>query len=133
MRLTPHRMLIALTSALAFVPAAFAAPLTTLDRNGAWVSVEAYGPNVVHVTIAVDKDEVLKGPGYGILKKNADNGAFRHSAGNDGAKYFSGWLGVRAGGAAFTCTVIPFDVNVSPSLPATWRNAPLSACLARMP
>jgi alpha-D-xyloside xylohydrolase len=39
MRLTLHRTLIALTSALAFVPAAFAAPLTTLDRNGAWVSV----------------------------------------------------------------------------------------------
>ncbi|TQK10439.1 glycoside hydrolase family 31 protein [Herbaspirillum sp. SJZ107] len=89
MRLTPHTTLAALASALAFTPAAFAAPLTTLDRNGAWVSVEAYGPNIVHVTIAADKDQVLKGPGYGILAKAAENGAFRHSRAADGDTFAS--------------------------------------------
>jgi len=57
----------------------------------------------------------------------------RPTGASDGAKYFSGWLGVRAGGAAFTCTVMPLEVNVSPSWPAAWRNAPLSAFFFRMP
>lgn len=89
MRQTPHKILAALAAALAFTPAAFAAPLVTLDRNGAWVSIEAYGPNIVHVTIAADKDEVLKGPGYGILLKAADNAGFRHSRALDGDTFAS--------------------------------------------
>jgi len=89
MRQTPHKILAALAAALAFTPAAFAAPLVTLDRNGAWVSIEAYGPNIVHVTIAADKDEVLKGPGYGILPKAADNAGFRHSRALDGDTFAS--------------------------------------------
>ena len=68
---------------------AFAAPIATLDRNGAYVSVEAYGPNVLHVTIAADKAEVLKGPGYGVLAKNGDNGAFRHTTGQNGDVFSS--------------------------------------------
>jgi alpha-D-xyloside xylohydrolase len=89
MRQTPHKLLTAIAAALAFTPAAFAAPLVTLDRNGAWVSIEAYGPNIVHVTIAADKDEVLKGPGYGILPKASDNTAFRHSRAPDGDTFAS--------------------------------------------
>jgi alpha-D-xyloside xylohydrolase len=93
MRLTPNKTLAALASALAgfsiSLPAAWAAPLTTLDRNGAWVSIEAYGPNVVHVTIATDKAEVLKGPGYGILPKNADNSPFRHTSDKAGDTFTS--------------------------------------------
>ena len=45
-----------------FTFAAHAAPLVTLDRSGAWVSVQAYGPNIVHVSIAADKAEALKAP-----------------------------------------------------------------------
>jgi alpha-D-xyloside xylohydrolase len=95
MTLTPNKTLAALASALAFAPAAFAAPLGTLDRNGAWVSVEAYGPNIVHVTIAADKAEVLKGPGYGILPKNAENSAFRHNKGGDGDTFVSSGMTLR--------------------------------------
>ena len=72
-----------------------AAPIATLDRNGAWVTVEAYGPNVVHITIAADKAEALKGPGYGILPRNADNSAFRHSSGKDGDSFASPALSLR--------------------------------------
>lgn len=92
---TPNRTLFALTSAFAIAAPVCAAPLSTLDRNGAWVSVEAYGPNVVHVTIAVDKDEVLKGPGYGILPKQADNSAFRHTSGADGDVFVSKGMTLR--------------------------------------
>jgi alpha-D-xyloside xylohydrolase len=85
----------ALASIFAFSATAFAAPIATLDRDGAFVSIEAYGPNVVHVTIAVDKAEVLKGPGYGILPKNSDNSAFRHSGGKDGDVFTSPAMTVR--------------------------------------
>lgn len=101
MRLTPRKTLAALALAQAFAPASFAAPLVTLDRNGAWVAVEAYGPNIVHVTIAADKAEVLKGPGFGILPKNADNSAFRHSAG--------------AAGDTFTSNGMTLNVNPAPA------------------
>jgi alpha-D-xyloside xylohydrolase len=79
--------------------AALAAPVATLDRSGAWVSVEAYGPNIVHVTIAADKAEALKEPGYGILAKNADNAAFRHVGGQDGDTFTSSGMTVKVNAA----------------------------------
>ena len=66
-----------------------ATPIATLDRHGAWVSVEAYGPNVIHVTIAADKAEALKGPGYGILADHVDNSAFHESADRNGDIFVS--------------------------------------------
>jgi alpha-D-xyloside xylohydrolase len=78
-----------LFAAIAAMTGAQAAPLKTLDREGAWVSVEAYGPNVIHVTIAQDKAEALKGPGFGILPANADNKPFRHTSGADGDTFAS--------------------------------------------
>jgi alpha-D-xyloside xylohydrolase len=116
MRLTLNRTLFALTSALAVVPAAFAAPLTTLDRNGAWVTVEAYGPNIVHVTIAADKDEVLKGPGYGILAKNADNKAFRHTSGNDGDTFTSSGMTLHVDPAPLPAVPTQAQKYFAPSL-----------------
>lgn len=88
MKLKPVTALLA-AGLLMSVGAATAAPIATLDRNGAWVSVEAYGPNVVHVSIAVDKTEALKGPGYGILPKASDNTALRHTSGKDGDSFTS--------------------------------------------
>ncbi len=86
-------------SALAIATAAHAAPIATLDRNGAWVSVEAYGPNVVHVTIAADKAEALKAAGYGIITANADNAAFRQTTGNDGDTFASNALSLHVNAA----------------------------------
>lgn len=79
------RLAAALLAATVLAGTAMAAPLAMLDRNGARVAVEAYGPNVVHVTVAVDKKEIEAGPGYGILAKNADHSAFRaaHDANGD--------------------------------------------------
>jgi len=94
MALHHKREALALAISMITLPA-LAAPIATLDRNGAWVSVEAYGPNVVHITIAADKAEALKGPGYGILPKNADNAAFRHSSGKDGDTFASPALNLR--------------------------------------
>ncbi len=79
----------ALASTLALASMAQAAPLVTLDRNGAWVSVEAYAPNIVRVTIAADKDEVLKPAGYGIDATKTDNAAVRHVSGANGDTFSS--------------------------------------------
>jgi alpha-D-xyloside xylohydrolase len=84
-----HRTLSVLISTAMMASAAHAAPIATLDRSGAWVSVEAYGPNIVHVTIAAEKSEALKGPGYGILPKASDNSAFRQTSGKDGDTFTS--------------------------------------------
>ena len=70
MKVQVRRKALAVSISMTVLGAAHAAPLATLDRNGAWVSVEAYGPNVVRVTIATDKAEALKGPGYGILPQS---------------------------------------------------------------
>jgi alpha-D-xyloside xylohydrolase len=80
------------SSLLAFTMAASAAPIATLDRNGAWVSVEGYGANVVHITIAADKAEALKGAGYGILAQGADNSGFTRTSDAGGDGFVSGAL-----------------------------------------
>ena len=92
------RITLAIASALAG-NLALAAPAATLDREGAWVSVEAYGPNIVHVTIAVDKAEALKEAGYGILAKNLDNGAFRHTHAQDGDTFSSSGMTLKVNAA----------------------------------
>lgn len=80
--------------------AAAPAPIATLDRNGAWVTVEAYGPNVIHVIIAAEKAEVLKPAGFGILVGNADHTSFRHTS--------------DASGDTFTSPALSLHVNPAP-------------------
>ena len=46
---------------------AVAAPLALLDRGGSQVSIESYAPNIVRVTISLDKDLALASPGFGII------------------------------------------------------------------
>ena len=43
-----------------------AAPLALLDRNGTQVSIEGYAPNIVRITLSMDKDQALAPPGFGI-------------------------------------------------------------------
>jgi alpha-D-xyloside xylohydrolase len=81
-----------LVGLLAFTAAAAAAPIATLDRDGAWVSIEGYGPNVVHISIAADKAEVLRGPGFGILAQGADSSAFRRASDASGDTFASSAL-----------------------------------------
>ena len=79
---------------------AAAAPMTVLDRNGTYVAVEAYGPNVVRVTIATDKDRAGSGPGYGILAGHADNTAFRQTTDATGDGFASSALTLHIDGEA---------------------------------
>ncbi|MGI4732425.1 MAG: TIM-barrel domain-containing protein [Janthinobacterium lividum] len=68
-----------MSATLSSVPAAAAptaapAPNTLVERNGGIVSVETYAPNIVRVTIAVDKDRASAAPGYGIVAKTDATG-----------------------------------------------------------
>lgn len=92
MRISDLALLGLLLSCTTAAAVAGAAPMATLDRHGAWVSVEAYGPNVIHVTIAADKNQALKPPGYGILAGHADNSAFHETHGRGGDTFASPML-----------------------------------------
>jgi alpha-D-xyloside xylohydrolase len=66
---------------------AVAAPLGTVERNGAYVSVEPFAFNVVHVTIALEPNLLTSAKSYGIVASSdasewtiAGGGAFRSPA-----------------------------------------------------
>ena len=92
------------------------APATVLDRVGAGVSGDSYGPNVVHVTIAVDKAEALKGPGYGILARNADSAQLHHQAGADGDSFTTSALALHVDAAPAPRVPSAMDRYFAPSL-----------------
>jgi alpha-D-xyloside xylohydrolase len=73
--------------------AAMANPLAVLDRNGSFVSVEPYGPNVVRVTISDQRDLALADPGYGFIGKS-DGAGWSHKALPTGDLFSSASLSV---------------------------------------
>ena len=85
--------LMAAASALCWAASALAAPMATVERNGALVAVEPYAPNVVRVTIALDHDRSDSAPGYGIVAKS-DMAGWSHSASAAGDTFGSGDLKV---------------------------------------
>ena len=46
---------------------ASAAPLALLERNGSYVAIEAYAPNIVRITLSHDKALAAAPAGYGFL------------------------------------------------------------------
>jgi alpha-D-xyloside xylohydrolase len=64
-----------------------AEPLATVERNGAFVAVEPYGPGIVRVTIATDRAEAGGAPGYGISGKADPSGWSRRT--EAGAEVFA--------------------------------------------
>jgi len=53
---------------------AFAQKQVVLERRDATVTLEAYAPNIVRVTMSLKKDAALAPPGYGISAKPSDEG-----------------------------------------------------------
>ncbi|HEX3663464.1 MAG TPA: glycoside hydrolase family 31 protein [Acidobacteriaceae bacterium] len=45
-----------------------------LERRDATVTLEAYAPNIVRITLSLNKDAALAGPGYGVSAKPDDAG-----------------------------------------------------------
>ena len=84
--------------------AAWADPLATVERNGTYVAIEPYAPNIVRVTIATDQADSVAAPGPG---PNA-------------APDPSGWARRREGGAdVFTSSALALTVEAQP-----WPKAP---------
>ncbi|MFT4250892.1 MAG: glycoside hydrolase family 31 protein [Caulobacter sp.] len=83
---------------------AVAAPATTVDRNGSYVSIETYAPNVIRVTISQDKDLAKAAPGYGVNGTPSDKG-WRHDQ--------------KAGADIFTSSELSLEVVAQP-----WPGAP---------
>jgi alpha-D-xyloside xylohydrolase len=95
--------LLALTLSLAS-GLAVGAPLALLDRNGSYVSIESYAPNIVRVTLSVDKDLALAAPGYGFV----------------GAPDAAGWKHLtQASGDVFSSAAMSLEVKAQP-----WPSAP---------
>jgi len=92
------RRILLTTAAFAASPA-MADPLATLDRNGGLVSIEPYAPNIVHVTIALDRKELDRGAGYGISAKPDGSGWTRRSD---------------AAGDSFVSTALSVTVDAQP-------------------
>ena len=82
----------------------FAAPLASVDRNGAIVSVEPYAPNIVRVTIAVDRALADAPPGDGP-NATPDPTGWTHAS--------------TAGSDVFTSPAISLTVKAEP-----WPKAP---------
>ncbi len=85
--------LMAAASALCWAGSALAAPIATLDRNGSLVSIEPYAPNIVRVTIALDRDLSGGAPGYGIVARSDATG-WSHAASAAGDTFSSGAVSV---------------------------------------
>jgi alpha-D-xyloside xylohydrolase len=62
-----------------------------LSRNGAYVGVESYAPNIVRITIATDRAVAAAPPGYGFIGK-ADPHGFVHTNSASGDDFRSGAL-----------------------------------------
>jgi len=93
-----------LLAGIAWAGCAQAAPIATVDRNGSMVSIEPYAPNVVRVTIAIDRDLADAAPGYGIVAKS-DAAGWNHTTG--------------AAGDTFTSSAVNLTVKAEP-----WPSAP---------
>ena len=57
---------------------ALAHPLALLDRNGSYVAVEAYAPNILRITLAQTRALALSPPGYGFVDSPSADG-WRHA------------------------------------------------------
>ncbi len=77
---------------------ALAEPLAVLDRNGALIAVDAYAPNIIRITLAVDKQQLLASPGYGIIG-TVDNRAFHHSTAVNGDTFSSDAMSIHINAA----------------------------------
>jgi alpha-D-xyloside xylohydrolase len=98
-------------------PLALAAdPLATVERNGALVSVEPYGPGIVRVTIATDRAEAEAKPGYGLIAKS-DTGGWSHRSDTSGDIFASPGMTVTVAAQPWPKPPSQMERYFAPSLP----------------
>ncbi len=102
---------------LATLPCSVAAePLALLDRNGSYVAVEAYAPNIVRVTISQDKDLALAPPGYGFVGA-VDGKDWKHKPTPSGDVFESGALSLVVAAQPWPGPPSQMDRYFAPALP----------------
>jgi len=107
----------AAAAAVAVLPAAAAgAPLATVERHGAYVAVEPYGPNVVRVTIATEAALADAAPGYGISGK-ADAAGWSHRVEGGADVFASAAVTVRVAAQPWPKAPSQMERYFAPSLP----------------
>ena len=92
----------------------FATPLALLDRNGSYVAVEAYAPNILRITLAQEKALALSPPGYGFVGVSSADG-WRHEIRADRDVFASGRMSLE----------VPTQPRPGPPTPAERYFAPL--------
>ena len=107
--------LLATAAAMTPRPVLAAAP-ATLDRNGSYVSIEPYGPNIVRITLAQTADEADTPPGYGIDGK-PDSAGWTHTAGADGDTFASSALSVTVDPEPWPKAPTQMERYFAPALP----------------
>lgn len=81
-----------------------AEPLGLLDRHGSFVAIEPYAPNIVRITLSLEKERVVAPAGHGFIGA-ADAKGWKHS--------------VAASGDVFASSVMSVEVKAQP-----WPGAP---------
>src|SRR5258708_1865103 len=108
-------LVIVLTFLLPYGPAA-AAPLALLDRTGSYVSIEAYAPNIVRITLSVDKDLALGAPGYGFVGVT-DGAGWKHQTAASGDIFSSDAMTLEVAAQPWPQAPSQMERYFAPSLP----------------
>ncbi|MGR6330366.1 glycoside hydrolase family 31 protein [Sphingomonas sp. XXL09] len=95
---------------------AVAAPTGSVDRNGALVAVEPYGPGIVRVTIATDRSQIDAAPGFGISGK-PDADGWSHHTSDKGDVFVSAGLTVTIPSQPWPKPPSQMERYFAPSLP----------------
>lgn len=91
-------------------------PITVLDRNGSYVGVEAYAPNIVRVTLATDRNLAASAPGYGFIAKSDAKG-FSHKSDDKGDDFVSSSLNLHINAQRWPSAPSMGERYFAPSLP----------------
>ncbi len=108
-------LVIALMLLLPCGPAA-AAPLALLDRNGSYVSIEAYAANIVRVTLSVDQDLALAAPGFGFVGVT-DGAGWKHQTATSGDIFSSDVMTLEVAAQPWPKAPSQMERYFAPSLP----------------
>lgn len=73
----------ALLSVLVCVPIRAATPPVILDRSGSTITLEAYAPNIIRVTLSKSKEQALAPPGFGLIGSPSADGWTRDDRGGN--------------------------------------------------
>src|SRR6185312_7461427 len=111
------------TVSLLAIQSAYGQKQVVLSRDNATVTLESYAPNIVRITISLDKEAALAAPGYGISAEAKDSGwSYAHTATMD--SYASTQLKVqmsvpqhRAGGPSPSCDTCNYFHGSTPRVP----------------